>query len=301
VTGIVTMKPFLSSTLVIILLVGLSSGSPAGSQKEDDNYEYEENGGETDGERKEVEEAAVLATPKFVTEPQSVLVNEGDTLRLPCIVDRLEGFVMLWKKNGVIITVASQIIDKRVQLEEEANGNYLMVPGASPLDTGDYTCQISSYKPTELTHTVRIRNSVLSSKSGHSGSGCCQRIKLKSVGSIPRDPIVSRFLGEFRQQQEGEGVTYHHTTSGAVLTSSCGQGSEQGSLLGYGNPGDFRSCSYELVEFLAGFDGSCFSKQPRAASVRHYTQASDGNHWAQDNTVTVICRDNCARDDGCPA
>ena len=35
-----------------------------------------------------------------------------DTDRLPCIVDRLEGFVMLWKKNGEIITVASQIIDK---------------------------------------------------------------------------------------------------------------------------------------------------------------------------------------------
>ena len=35
-------------------------------------------------------------------------------LRLPCIVDRLEGFVMLWKKNGEIITVASQIIDKVV-------------------------------------------------------------------------------------------------------------------------------------------------------------------------------------------
>ena len=32
--------------------------------------------------------------------------------RLPCIVDRLEGFVMLWKRGKDIITVASQIIDK---------------------------------------------------------------------------------------------------------------------------------------------------------------------------------------------
>ena len=36
--------------------------------------------------------------------------------RLPCIVDRLEGFVMLWKKNGEIITVASQIIDKVINV-----------------------------------------------------------------------------------------------------------------------------------------------------------------------------------------
>ena len=32
--------------------------------------------------------------------------------RLPCKVDRLEGFVMLWKKDANIITVGEQIIDK---------------------------------------------------------------------------------------------------------------------------------------------------------------------------------------------
>ena len=31
--------------------------------------------------------------------------------RLPCKVDRLEGFVMLWKKDSNIITVGTQIID----------------------------------------------------------------------------------------------------------------------------------------------------------------------------------------------
>ena len=39
-------------------------------------------------------------------------VNTGDTVRLPCLVDRLEGFVMLWKKKDNILTVAEQIIDK---------------------------------------------------------------------------------------------------------------------------------------------------------------------------------------------
>ena len=33
-------------------------------------------------------------------------------VRLPCLVDRLEGFVMLWKKKDNILTVAEQIIDK---------------------------------------------------------------------------------------------------------------------------------------------------------------------------------------------
>jgi hypothetical protein len=29
----------------------------------------------------------------------SILVNEGETVRLPCVVDRLEGFVLLWKQK----------------------------------------------------------------------------------------------------------------------------------------------------------------------------------------------------------
>merc|ERR1712183_720179 len=84
-----------------------------------------------------------------------MIVNEGDAMRLPCLVDRLEGFVMLWKKN--IITVASQIIDKRVKLEEEKNGNHLVIGGATTGDGGEYTCHISAYVLTELTHTVLIR------------------------------------------------------------------------------------------------------------------------------------------------
>ena len=43
---------------------------------------------------------------------QVLEVNTGDTVRLPCLVDRLEGFVMLWKKKDNILTVAEQIIDK---------------------------------------------------------------------------------------------------------------------------------------------------------------------------------------------
>ena len=53
-----------------------------------------------------------MDTPTFLSTEQSLLVNEGDTIKLPCMVDRLEGFVMLWKKNKDIIAVASQIIDK---------------------------------------------------------------------------------------------------------------------------------------------------------------------------------------------
>ena len=53
-----------------------------------------------------------MTTPTFTSTSQTLVVDKGDTVRLPCMVDRLEGFVMLWKKQSDIVTVADQIIDK---------------------------------------------------------------------------------------------------------------------------------------------------------------------------------------------
>eukprot|EP00090_Calanus_glacialis_P008370 TRINITY_DN16689_c0_g1_i3.p1 TRINITY_DN16689_c0_g1~~TRINITY_DN16689_c0_g1_i3.p1 ORF type:complete len:384 (+),score=85.09 TRINITY_DN16689_c0_g1_i3:212-1363(+) len=64
---------------------------------------------------------------------------------------------MLWKKNKDIITVGDQIIDKSVRLEKTSNGNSIVIGPATTEDEADYTCQISAYKPTEITHSVKIR------------------------------------------------------------------------------------------------------------------------------------------------
>ena len=71
-------------------------------------------------------ELELIATPKFISLPQSIIVNEGETLRLPCTVERLEGFVLLWKKNLDIITVASQIIDKVLTIYRLVNFNMVV-------------------------------------------------------------------------------------------------------------------------------------------------------------------------------
>jgi len=145
-------------TVLVVTLSSVTSGFP---RTEDADYYYDaaNNDIAKDDDNTIVKgnEIEVMATPKFVSAPQSVMVNEGDTVRLPCIVDRLEGFVMLWKKGTDIITVASQIIDKRVRLDEEKNGNHLILGQASPKDSGEYTCQISAYKPTEITHSLLVR------------------------------------------------------------------------------------------------------------------------------------------------
>ena len=79
-------------------------------------YEYENL-----PENEKEDEYRVLSTPRFLSTPQTLLVNEGDTIRLPCKVDRLEGFVMLWKRNKDIITVGDQIVDMSVKLEKTSN------------------------------------------------------------------------------------------------------------------------------------------------------------------------------------
>lgn len=105
-------------------------------------------------------EKVVYATPTFVSTTSSQMINEGDTIKLPCLVDKLDGFVLLWKKGKDIVAVGSQLINKednRVKLEETENGNTLVISLAEPDDAGEYTCQISASRPTELRHSVQIR------------------------------------------------------------------------------------------------------------------------------------------------
>jgi len=105
-------------------------------------------------------EKVVHTTPTFVSTASNQLVNEGDTIKLPCWVDKLDGFVLLWKKGKDIVAVGSQLINKednRVKLEETENGNTLVISLAEPSDAGEYMCQISASRPLELRHSVQIR------------------------------------------------------------------------------------------------------------------------------------------------
>ena len=63
-----------------------------------------------------------------------MIVNEGDTVRLPCYVDKLDGSVLLWKRNHIIITVSNQILDTNFRLDVTSNGNTLVIGPVSPSD-----------------------------------------------------------------------------------------------------------------------------------------------------------------------
>jgi len=158
----------MSSALTVFslcLLVLQSQGLPSGEALDDyysaddyssDDYNYSNDNDDYLNKNEQV----VLTTPTLISTSSNQLVNEGDTIKLPCLVDKLDGFTILWKKGNDVVAVGSQLMDRddaRVKLEEKANGNTLVISLAEPSDAGEYVCRISSSKMIELKHSVRIR------------------------------------------------------------------------------------------------------------------------------------------------
>jgi len=101
-----------------------------------------------------------VQTPKFITNSLDKTVNQGDIARLPCKVENLSGFVLLWKRDEKIIALGSQIVNDdsgRFAVETESSGSTLVVRLVRPADQGRYTCQVSALKPIKLEHTLHIR------------------------------------------------------------------------------------------------------------------------------------------------
>ena len=71
---------------------------------------------------------------------------------------------MLWKKGEDFIAVGNRIVnnnDPRFQIIQETNGNTLVISLAEEQDAGEYVCQVSTYKPIEIKHSVKIRGKCL--------------------------------------------------------------------------------------------------------------------------------------------
>ena len=71
----------------------------------------------------------------------------------------------MWKKGDQFLTIGGQMVknDPRIQLIRETNenggmiGNTLVISLAEESDAGDYVCQVSTFKPVEIKHSVKIR------------------------------------------------------------------------------------------------------------------------------------------------
>lgn len=68
-------------------------------------------------------------------------------------------YVLAWKRGIAILTAGTVKVtpDPRVRL---VNGYTLQIVNAIPQDFGDYTCQIATLEPREITHHVEILGNV---------------------------------------------------------------------------------------------------------------------------------------------
>ena len=67
--------------------------------------------------------------------------------------------MLLWKKGDDFVAVGDRIVnpsDARLQLVKETNGNTLVISLAEEVDAGDYVCKVSTNKPIEIKHSVKI-------------------------------------------------------------------------------------------------------------------------------------------------
>eukprot|EP00092_Neocalanus_flemingeri_P008763 GFUD01009436.1.p1 GENE.GFUD01009436.1~~GFUD01009436.1.p1 ORF type:complete len:618 (+),score=134.10 GFUD01009436.1:101-1954(+) len=107
---------------------------------------------------KEVESTSI---PKFISVAKSIMMNEGDTIKLSCIVDKLDNLIIMWKKGNKIIVLNDKPFenDERIKVEKVPNGNKLSIRLAEEDDAGDYLCQVpvAESETIELVHNVKIR------------------------------------------------------------------------------------------------------------------------------------------------
>ncbi|XP_055699736.1 protein amalgam isoform X1 [Phlebotomus papatasi] len=93
--------------------------------------------------------------PRFVTRGHTYRAVVGDTLMLPCEVENLGSFVLLWRRGANVLTASNIMVtrDERVRL---IDGYNLEITELEPQDAGDYVCQISDKINKDQVHTVEI-------------------------------------------------------------------------------------------------------------------------------------------------
>ncbi|XP_044757427.1 MAM domain-containing glycosylphosphatidylinositol anchor protein 2-like [Coccinella septempunctata] len=93
-------------------------------------------------------------TPKFISRGSTFRVVTGDTVILPCEVQNLGSFVIVWKKGATLLSAGQQMITREPRFS--LLGFNLQLRDIRHSDQGDYTCQIGDGSQGDLIHTIEI-------------------------------------------------------------------------------------------------------------------------------------------------
>ena len=101
-----------------------------------------------------------------MSDPVNLVVDNGMTIRLPCVVDKLpEGHLIIWRKmdsKSTIIAIGTTMVDpkynNRATVSVDERSSTLQIEVAQSEDAGKYKCSVGpSGDETQLIHDVRIR------------------------------------------------------------------------------------------------------------------------------------------------
>jgi len=159
--------------LIFLFIAGISqlNGLPYAEKTADyyaDDYNYSSddypNGDGDDNLQNHLgdDEKPIHVNPKMISKDSDELINEGDIIKLPCVVDTLDGFVLMWWKGDKQIAMGNMLMakNKRMKLEKQKDGkhgNTLIISNAESADGGNYICKISANERIEVKHKVQIR------------------------------------------------------------------------------------------------------------------------------------------------
>lgn len=95
-----------------------------------------------------------VSAPRFISRGNTFRAVAGDSVTLPCEVQNLGSFVIVWRRGAALLSAGQQMISRDTRLS--LSGYNLQIRDIQHSDQGDYTCQIGDGSPGDLIHTIEI-------------------------------------------------------------------------------------------------------------------------------------------------
>ncbi|KAK0396787.1 hypothetical protein QR680_001854 [Steinernema hermaphroditum] len=103
----------------------------------------------------------LTAAQTITTVQRTFVVDEGDTVDLPCNIEELdiEHAVVIWKRERDILFLDEERLesDQRLQLLKNGHNYTLSIQNVEPYDAATYYCGITVNSDVEIAHTLKVR------------------------------------------------------------------------------------------------------------------------------------------------
>jgi len=132
--------------------------------------------------------------PRIISRGETIRAAFGERVQLPCHVEQLGSYVLVWQKGDDVLTAQSIMVspDRRFKLLPD---HTLELRNINPRDGGDYSCKISVLgDPIEITHTLEILLPPTIRPDPPDGNYVVKKgrkVELKCVASGNPDPTIT--------------------------------------------------------------------------------------------------------------